>query len=83
VGYLSIFLDTCFFFLSIFPVLPIRLALEIKTLTLWLRLDVYVYFASYIADVPEYDRRVMGQGEMGKNKTDATRQNWVEWDGMG
>lgn len=49
--------------------MPIRLPLEIKTLTLWLRVDVYVNLASYIADVPEYDRRVMGQGEMGKNKT--------------
>ena len=81
-GYLSIFLDTCLVF-SIFIVLPIRLALEIKTLTLWLRLDVYVYLASYIADVPEYDRRVMDKAKWERTRQDATRQNWVEWHGVG
>ena len=56
------------FYFSIFPVLPIRLALDIKTLTLWLRLDVYVYLASYIADVPEYDRRGNGTRRNGKEQ---------------
>ena len=72
------------FFFSIFTVLPIRLALEIKSLTLWLRLDVYVNLAGYIADVREYDRTVMGQGEMGTNKTGCskTKLGRMGWGGL-